>query len=75
MEDFSDGKGTSEITISDTDDEREYTHLGYSLFHSLVVENEVIQKETNDTEELSDVQKSEIDTLNEVVADIIGGIY
>ncbi len=93
MKDFGDCTGTSQITISDPYDEKEYIYLGYSLFHSLVVENEVTQKETNDkpeitrklikvtmaqktySEALSDAQKSEIDALNEVVADIIGGVY
>ncbi len=91
---FTDREKTKLMILSNPDKEgEEYTYTGYSLFHRLIIEDEVTVRETDKEpekseslikvtmaqktyiEELADVQQGEIDALNEVVADIIGGVY
>ena len=94
LEIFTDLEKTKLMILSNPDNEgEEYTYTGYSLFHRLIIEDEVTAQETDKepekresfikvtmaqktyTEELADTQQGEIDALNEVVADIIGGVY
>ena len=48
---FNNENNTSTIKVISLEDEKEYLHFDYSIFNSVIVEDSIINKETNDSAE------------------------